>query len=198
MWSQAVVLANIETKCMGRPCINDCHVYLFEYNIFFLIPRCFMCSLQPHLPNPCLHHPSTLTHQNRLRIHVQAIPNVTGHVSRHRGALQLFVRNSADRTVTLHVLASWSITSVLSKALIRFKGWAGQHRHGLLFGGTPLESERRLWEYGIFDHTTLQLMSLLCGGMDNATVNPVGQISPQACIVRLNRIHPQNQIPDLA
>ena len=90
-----------------------------------------------------------------------------------RGAMHLFVRNSADRTVTLDVLASEPITSVLSKVLIRFNDWSGQHRQGLFFGGTPLESGRRLSDYNVFNHATLQLLSLLLGGMDNASTNPV-------------------------
>ena len=84
---------------------------------------------------------------------------------RQLGALQLFIRNSADRTVTLDVPASASIGSVLSKALIRFEGWAGQHRHSLFFGGAPLEPGRRLSDYSVFNHATLQLLSLQLGGM---------------------------------
>ena len=79
--------------------------------------------------------------------------------------MQLFVRDSADRTVTLDVLASASITSVLSKTVIRFKGWAGQHRHALFLGGTPLEPGRSLSDYSVFNHATLQLLSLQRGGM---------------------------------
>ena len=105
---------------------------------------------------------------------VQANPNAMGHVSRQRGALQLFIRNSADRTVTLDVRASASISSVMSKALIRFKEWAGQHRHALFFGGTPLEPGRRLSDYSVCNHASLQLLSLLLGGMDNASANTVG------------------------
>ena len=93
--------------------------------------------------------------------------------------MQLFVRNSAGRTVTLDVLASTSITSVLSKALIRFKEWAGQRRHAMFFGGTPLEPGRRLSDYNVFDHATLQLMSFLVGGMDTASANEVKCMSPR-------------------
>ena len=79
--------------------------------------------------------------------------------------MQLFVRNSAGQTVTLSVPASASIGSVLSKVLMRFEGWAGQHRQALSFGGTPLEPGRRLSEYSVFNHATLQLLSLQLGGM---------------------------------
>ena len=105
--------------------------------------------------------------------------HATGHVPRQRGALQLFIRNSADRTVTLDVPASASITSVLSKALIRFKEWAGQRRHALFFGGTPLAPGRSLSDYGMCNHATLELMSLLVGGMDTASTNQVTPCHPR-------------------
>ena len=88
--------------------------------------------------------------------------------------MQLFVRNSADRTVTLDVLASASITSVLNKVLIRFEEGSGQRRHALFFGGTPLGPGRTLADYEVFNHATLELMSLQLGGMDNASANTVG------------------------
>ena len=86
-------------------------------------------------------------------------------MSRQRGAVQLFIRNSTGRTVTLDVPASTSITSVLSKARIRFKEVSGQHRHALFFGGTPLEPGRRLSDYNVYNHATIQLLSLQHGGM---------------------------------
>ena len=116
-----------------------------------------------------------------LPIHIleQASPHVTGNVSRQRGDLQLFVRNSANRIVTLDVPASASITSVLSKALIRFKGWAGQRRHDLFFGGTPLEPGRSLLDYTVFNYATLQLMSFLVGGMEAGSTSEVKSIPNQ-------------------
>ena len=92
--------------------------------------------------------------------------------------MQLFVRISAGRTVTLDVLASTPITSVLSKALTCFKEWGGQHRHALFFGGTPLERGRRLSDYSVLNYATLQLISLRFGGMDTASAIPVRFISP--------------------
>ena len=113
-----------------------------------------------------------------LHILVQKIPNAIGHVSRQRDVMQLFVRNSAGETVTLDVLPSESIARVLSKSLIRFKEGTGQHRHSLFFGGTPLQSGRRLSDYNVFNHASLQLLTLLFGGMDNASTNPARCISP--------------------
>ena len=121
----------------------------------------------------------SLTHLIPLCILVQASPHATGHVPRQHGAMQLFIRNSADRMITLDVFPSASITSLLSKALSRFKEWSRQHRHVLFFRGTPLEPGRRLSEYSVFNHATLSLLSLLLGGMENFSTNQVKSISLQ-------------------
>ena len=106
--------------------------------------------------------------------------SITGHVLRQRAALQLFIYNSVGHTITLDVLPSASVTDVLSKIQIVFKQNSRQHRHGLFFGGTPLETGRRLSDYGVCNHATLQFLSLLRGGMKNASANPVGPTSPQS------------------
>ena len=125
-----------------------------------------------------LYHPSSLTHLTPVHILIQASPNATVDISRQRGPLQLFVRISADRTVTLDVLASASITSVRSKALTRFKEGAGQYCHALFFGGTPLEPGSSLSDYNVFNHATLELLSLLIGGMDTAPANQATPYHP--------------------